>query len=364
MSHTPWMIYGAAGTTGTLIAEEAVRRGHQPLLAGRSADALAALGQRLGLPWKAVSLDEPDQLQQVASSVDAVLNAAGPFITTAPPLVQACLAAGTHYLDIAGEIPALQHLFTRDRAARARNITLIGGVGFGVVASNGLVKYVADQLPGATTLELAVKADNQQTSQGATKSVLEALAGGGRVYRDGRLVPFRLGKGLKTLRFPDGDFDFLPVPSGDLEAAYRATGIANITAFTPFRRSAALLLPAMQVGLSLRPLREWIEAAIGRRGPRQQGNQASLERTSYAWARVTDPSGQQVEAWLALGEGYHFTAASSVRAVEQVLRDHPSGALTPAQAFGADFVLSIEGVRRWYAPPRVEASRENSHEEA
>src|SRR5205814_7086380 len=102
------------------------------------------------------------------SDVEVVLNAAGPFITTAPPLVEACLAAGTHYLDLAGEIPALQHLFARDQAARERNIALIGGVGFGVVASNGLVKYVADQLPGATTRELAAKTDNQQTSQGAT----------------------------------------------------------------------------------------------------------------------------------------------------------------------------------------------------
>ena len=37
MSHTTWMIYGATGTTGMLIAEEAIRRGHQPILAGRSA---------------------------------------------------------------------------------------------------------------------------------------------------------------------------------------------------------------------------------------------------------------------------------------------------------------------------------------
>jgi short subunit dehydrogenase-like uncharacterized protein len=36
MPHMTWMIYGAAGATGTLIAEEAIRRGHQPLLAGRS----------------------------------------------------------------------------------------------------------------------------------------------------------------------------------------------------------------------------------------------------------------------------------------------------------------------------------------
>ena len=124
MSHTTWMLYGATGATGTLIAEEAIRRGHQPVLAGRSAKTLASLGKRLGLPWIAVGLDEPGQLEQVVSEVDAVLNAAGPFIATAPPLVQACLAAGTHYLDIAGEIPVLQHLFGRDQAARERNIAL------------------------------------------------------------------------------------------------------------------------------------------------------------------------------------------------------------------------------------------------
>jgi short subunit dehydrogenase-like uncharacterized protein len=66
-----------------------------------------------------------------------------------------------------------------------------------------------------------------------------------------------------------------------------------------------------------------------------------------------DEHGHHVEAWLALGEGYRFTAASSVHAVDRVLREHPSGALTPAQAFGADFVLTIEGVRRWTAPSRT-----------
>src|SRR6266545_6295885 len=359
MSHSTWMIYGATGTTGTLIAEEAIGRGHQPVLAGRSAASLAALGKRLGLPWKVVGLDQPDQLQRAVSDVHAVLNAAGPFIATAPPLVEACLAAGTHYLDIAGEIPVLQHLFARDQVARERNISLIGGVGFGVVASNSLVKYVADQLPGATMLELAVKADNGQASQGATKSRLEVLASGGRVYRDGRLVPYRLGKGLKALRFPDGTVDILPVPSGDLEAAYRATGIPNITVFVPFRRSAALLLPLVQWGLSIRPIRTRLEAAVGRRGTPQPANQVDDQRTSYAWARATNQSGQQAEAWLELGEGYHFTAASSVQAVEHVLRDQPSGALTPAQAFGADFVLTIAGVRRWPASPLAHTAQAN-----
>ena len=33
-----WLLYGANGYTGRLVAEEAVRRGLQPILAGRNAD--------------------------------------------------------------------------------------------------------------------------------------------------------------------------------------------------------------------------------------------------------------------------------------------------------------------------------------
>jgi short subunit dehydrogenase-like uncharacterized protein len=355
MPQTTWMLYGAAGATGALIAEEAVRRGHMPLLAGRSAEPLASLGKRLGLPWIVTGLDNPDQLQQAVADVGAVLNAAGPFIATTPPLVRACLAAGTHYLDIAGEFPALQGLYARDQEARERKIALVGGVGFGVVASNSLVKYVADQLPDATTLEFAVKADNQQSTSGATKSRLEALAGGGRVYRDGRLVPFRLGKGLKTLRFPDDAIDILPAPTGDLEAAHQATGIANVTAYIPFRRSVAAALPLVQWGLALSPVRRRLEAIIETRRARTRASQAGGHRTSYVWARAMNKTGQDVEAWLSLGEGYQFTAASSVQAVEQVLRSQLSGALTPARAFGANFVLTIEGVQRWATPPRADA---------
>ena len=55
-----WMIYGATGYTGTLVAEEAVRRGHKPLLAGRSAAKLRPLAERLGLEYAAVALDDAD----------------------------------------------------------------------------------------------------------------------------------------------------------------------------------------------------------------------------------------------------------------------------------------------------------------
>jgi short subunit dehydrogenase-like uncharacterized protein len=43
-------------------------------------------------------------------------------------------------------------------------------------------------------------------------------------------------------------------------------------------------------------------------------------------------------------EGYTFTALSAVRAVEEVRARRPHGALTPALAFGKEFVTTIAGV--------------------
>jgi short subunit dehydrogenase-like uncharacterized protein len=46
-----WMLYGAAGHTGALIAQHARQGGHQPVLAGRNAAAVAALAEpRLAAP--------------------------------------------------------------------------------------------------------------------------------------------------------------------------------------------------------------------------------------------------------------------------------------------------------------------------
>ena len=351
MSQTTWMIYGATGDTGTIIAEEAVRQGHRPLLAGRSAGKLAPLAEKLALPWLALDLNDPARLAQALSQVRVVLNAAGPFMLSAAQLVQACLAAGVNYLDISGEIPALQILFSQHQAARQKGIALIGSVGFGSLATNGLAAYLAGQLPGAVSLEIAAKAANRQSSVGAARSTLRALAEGGKVYRSGQMVPYRLGKGFKTLRFPDGLTDIMPVPSADLLEAYYATGIPNVTACIPFQRRLAAFLPLIQTALSFRPFRQRLEALIERRAARQPVAQENAAKTSYSWARAAASNGQQIEAWLQLGEGYQFTAASSVQAVSRVLRDQPLGSLTPAQAFGWDFVLGIPGVRLLSAVP-------------
>jgi short subunit dehydrogenase-like uncharacterized protein len=103
-----WMIYGANGYTGDLIAREAKKRGANPVLAGRDVAKIAKLATDLSLPSKVFSLDKPSDIAAALDSTGLVLNCAGPFSKTADPLMRACLIARTHYLDITGEMTSLK----------------------------------------------------------------------------------------------------------------------------------------------------------------------------------------------------------------------------------------------------------------
>jgi short subunit dehydrogenase-like uncharacterized protein len=130
-----WMLYGAAGYTGALIAQHARDRGHRPVLAGRSAPAVATLAEHLDLQHRAVALDDPAALTAALAGVHLVLNAAGPFLHTAGPLAEACLRAGVHYLDIGNELQVFRTLYGLDQRAQQAGVTIMPGVGFGVVAT-------------------------------------------------------------------------------------------------------------------------------------------------------------------------------------------------------------------------------------
>src|SRR4051794_33857902 len=81
-----YLIYGANGYTGALIAREAAARGQRPILAGRNAEALSALAGELGLEHRVFDLSDPTRVQEGIRDVRAVLHCAGPFFHTYGPV--------------------------------------------------------------------------------------------------------------------------------------------------------------------------------------------------------------------------------------------------------------------------------------
>ncbi|MGB2993743.1 MAG: saccharopine dehydrogenase NADP-binding domain-containing protein, partial [Paenisporosarcina sp.] len=130
-----WMIYGANGYTGALIARTAVAQGMKPILAGRRKEEIHTLANELGLESRVFSLNEPDQVTSGLREIDLVLHCAGPFSATSAPMIEGCLEMGSHYLDITGEISVFEHAHELKQAKRAEDagVVLCPGVGFDVI---------------------------------------------------------------------------------------------------------------------------------------------------------------------------------------------------------------------------------------
>ena len=119
-----WMIYGANGYTGQLIAVEATRRGLNPVLAGRRAGPIERLAAELNLPARVFDLGDAAAAAAALAGMAIVANCAGPFAATSAPMIEACLISRTHYLDITGEIDVFGAAQRRHAEAQAAGIVI------------------------------------------------------------------------------------------------------------------------------------------------------------------------------------------------------------------------------------------------
>jgi short subunit dehydrogenase-like uncharacterized protein len=110
------LIYGAYGFSGAGISRLAVEYGITPVLAGRNEQKLKPLAESLGYDYVTLSLENNhDNLVAVLKHFEIVLHIAGPYTYTAKPMIDAAVAAGTHYLDLTGENHVIQAQLDRDQ---------------------------------------------------------------------------------------------------------------------------------------------------------------------------------------------------------------------------------------------------------
>ena len=147
-----WMIYGANGYTGELIAREAIAHQQQPILAGRNSEKVAALATELGLQARAFELNSVGQVAKQLKDIDLVVHCAGPFELTAEVMMKACIASKTHYLDITGELDVFELAASFQDQAKAAGVVLCPGVGFDVIPTDCVAAQLKQQMPDATHL--------------------------------------------------------------------------------------------------------------------------------------------------------------------------------------------------------------------
>ncbi|MEY7851465.1 trans-acting enoyl reductase family protein [Natrarchaeobius sp. A-rgal3] len=353
------LIYGSYGYTGTLITREAVSRGMSPVVAGRDGTKVTRQANELGLEGRVLDLETSDLVSHL-EAFDAVLNCAGPFVDTVDPLVSACLEAETDYLDVTGEFPVFERLRQRDQDARAAGVTLLPGVGFDVVPTDCLAAFLHEQLPSADRLALGVRAD-ASPSRGTALTVLELAGERGVVRRNGRLVQVPPAFRTREIDFGDGPEHAATIPLGDVVTAPWHTGIESVEVYAAMPSGASMAMRAtdpfrrvLEVGPVRAALRHGIDAVVT--GP---GDRRLREETVSVWGEVIDQSAEddasrRASARLRTPNVYALTADAAVSATERLLAGTnrsgfdpvPPGFQTPASAFGAEFVLELEGTDR------------------
>lgn len=339
-----WMIYGASGYTGELVAREAVRRGLRPVLAGRTAAKLMPLASELGLPYRAFGVE---QAAAGMHDMAAVLNCAGPFSATARPLIHACLDAHAHYIDITGEIPVFELCRALDARAKEAGTVLCPGAGFDIVPTDCLAALLKEHMPGARTIDLAFSFGTRP-SIGTARTIIEGIGAGGLIRRDHRLAPVANGYRIRRIAFPGGSRWSVTIPWGDVYTAGLSTGVPDGMVYT------ALPLPLclfMRVTSPLRGLlaTRWAQRRLDRMADRLfsggPDTEARARQRTEFWGEAVDSSGRRAVATISAPNVYALTADTALTITAHCLSQAgQSGFFTPSLLLGAEFIASCSGV--------------------
>ncbi|MBF0240335.1 MAG: saccharopine dehydrogenase NADP-binding domain-containing protein, partial [SAR324 cluster bacterium] len=119
-------------------------------------------------------------LKKMVSSTRAVLTTVGPYSEYGEPLVAACVAAGTDYLDITGEPDFVGNILkTYDDDARRKGVLIINCCGFDSIPADLGAYFTVQQLPADS--QKTVKAyltTKSKPSGGTWQSAVKAMSKG------------------------------------------------------------------------------------------------------------------------------------------------------------------------------------------
>jgi short subunit dehydrogenase-like uncharacterized protein len=215
----PVVVYGASGYTGRLVCEY-LREYNLPFIAaGRNADRLTeAMREIPGIEtadYEVVQVEHSvDALAELFEDATVVCNTVGPFALYGAEVVEACIAAGTHYLDTNGE----QDWMIRcdesyGHAMAERGLLLSPGIAqmytTGEIAAN-----IALETPGLDTLDISVFWKGSPTVASTETILVNAAQAKAYYLEQDEYVEWPADHGLYQLSIPGQHELALALPWG------------------------------------------------------------------------------------------------------------------------------------------------------
>ncbi|MEU4426916.1 saccharopine dehydrogenase NADP-binding domain-containing protein [Actinoplanes sp. NPDC024001] len=332
-------VFGAYGHTGRFLVAELRERGYVPLLAGRDQQRLQALRQP-GEEARPASVDDPASLDRALAGAAAVINAAGPFASTAGPVIEAALRAGIPYVDVAAEIEANVDTFAQyGPAARAAGTVVVPAMAFYGGLGDLLVTAAMGDWAAADEVDIAYGLSSWQPTAGTVKSgtVSGERRGGRRVrYSGGQLEYHDDALPTQEWEFPEplgtqtviGEFsmaDIVTVPSH--------LAVPEVRTHMAAKAAADLFAPDAAA-----------PTAVDSRGRSDQTFVVDVVVRAGEASRRVVATGQDI---------YAISAPLAVEAVDRILtgRMRGTGVLSAGAAFDApDFLAALSAHLKVHNP--------------
>lgn len=131
------VVYGASGYTGQLCAQQLdmllslpKAQKHTWAIAGRNEEKLRGIAGRLATRPGVIVASTPREIGAMCRRCKVVLALAGPYAEFGEPVVAACVAQGTHYIDVTGEVLWIRRMIQRyHQKAKAKGVMLVFSAG-------------------------------------------------------------------------------------------------------------------------------------------------------------------------------------------------------------------------------------------
>jgi short subunit dehydrogenase-like uncharacterized protein len=344
-----FLLYGANGYTGELIARYAAEYGLHPILAGRREEVLKPLAAKLNYSYKVFDVNDSIALLAALKEVKLIVNAAGPFQFTAKPIIEGCLQTGTHYIDVNGDISVFEFIKQYDDSAKQAGLMLLPGSGFDVVPTDCTALFLKKLLPDAITLKLAFANIGGGLSHGTATTMVNKLGQGGAVRKNGKIVPVPLGQKGMWVDFGIKKFFVMTIPWGDIATAYFTTAIPDIESYTAISLTVYRSLKLQGLFnwlLRTNFIRKVIKRKIDKR-PAGPNDEQRSKAISLVWGQVSNSRGETKTVRMSSSDGYTLTMHSTLLIAQKIVQGNfKPGYQTPASAYGEDLVMEIPNVKR------------------
>lgn len=348
------LIYGVDHYVGSLTSRVAAGRGVAHIGAGRNiapvaqhANAMAG-GAGTGGPVEP-RIFMPGDAHRIAGQLDdvaVVVNAAPLAEADFSSLMIACLATGTHFIDLGTDRATIAALAARDEPAKQAGVMLMAGAGFDFAAVDALAARLAYILPGARAVTLAVKRGLLLSDE--AQALLAAIRTPGDTIKNGQPVAAKPAERSLDVDFDEGPEKAWLAPwHGYALAARHRSAYSTIDCFEalpePLERvltGGSLAAWMFRRGWGLKRL----EKKLARR--RTKLSEAQLKRgRAVVWGEARAPDGTLRRARLETPDAHLYSAEAAVVLARRALAGNARpGFQLPSAIGGAALVEEIPGV--------------------